>query len=78
VNAQDQDAAGSRDPFRRGLAGFYVSCTAVGLFAAVAAVAWIVFPHVGGASAVATVACVLAVVAAVLTWYFLGVSRRER
>ncbi len=65
------------EQFKRGIIGFYVSCTVVGTAAAVAAVSFIVFGEEEGTSIVAPVACVVTVVASFLTWHFLRISRRE-
>ena len=66
----DQDTT-----FRKGLIGFYASCTVVGTASAVAAVCWIVFSQDPGLAIVAWVACAIAAVFSVLTWYFLRLSR---
>lgn len=76
-DAQQGDAKQGDRAFQVGLIGFYVSCTAVGIAVAVAAVAWIVFGHVAAATVVGTVASIVAVIASVLCWHFLRVARRE-
>ncbi len=64
--------------FKTGVIGFYVACTMVGVAAAVAAMAWIVFPDSPGMLTVGSVAAVLTIVSGVASWYYLAVSRRER
>jgi hypothetical protein len=64
--------------FRIGVIGFYAACTVVGVAAAIAAMAWIVFPDQPGMETVGTVAAIATVGAGVASWYFLAISRRER
>lgn len=63
---------------QRGLAGFYASCTVFGVAVSLSTVIWIAFPDIQALQPIGWIGLVVAVVAALTTWHYLGLMRNER